>query len=505
MSGQVHRLLVVDDSPAMQQLFGLLLQGEPALSIAGIAGSAEEGWGLFVQLKPDVVVLDLELPGRPGMDLLRRIMKERPTPVVIVSANGGEGSAATVTALSAGAVAFIEKPNAADISVETFRDDLIETLKAAGGAGQPLARVAPRLDPAGAAPAAAPTGLKRDRIVAIGASTGGVAAVQRVLAGLAGLPLPILVTQHMPAGYTRRFAERLAQSTAFQAKEAEDGDVLAPGLVLVAPGDRHLMFTRRDDTLVCRLDDGPPVSGHRPSVDVMFRSLAGVAGDRTIATVLTGMGRDGADGLMALRRAGARTVVESEETAVVFGMPKAALETGGADQALALPAIATWITRAASAQTQPAGVETAGIPVRKAGAQKDLRTKPIPAFRVLVVDDQKSMRGLAAHALKQLGFTSVDEAESGETALKAIKAADYDLMLADWNMEGMTGLDLLKAVRKDHDQRQIVVVMTTSENHVSKVSEAMAAGANNYLIKPCDAPKLKQRLERALMRPIGAA
>ncbi len=213
-----------------------------------MAGSAEEGWGLFVQLKPDVVVLDLELPGRPGMDLLRRIMKERPTPVVIVSANGGEGSAATVTALSAGAVAFIEKPNAADISVETFRDDLIETLKAAGAAAQPLARVAPRLDPAGAAPAAAPAGLKRDRIIAIGASTGGVAAVQRVLAGLAGLPLPILVTQHMPAGYTRRFAERLAQSTAFQAKEAEDGDGLAPGLVLVAPGDRHLMFTRRATT-----------------------------------------------------------------------------------------------------------------------------------------------------------------------------------------------------------------------------------------------------------------
>ncbi len=504
MSGQVHRLLVVDDSPAMQQLFGLLLQGEPSLSIGGVAGSAEEGWGLFCQLKPDVVILDLELPGRPGMDLLRRIMKERPTPVVIVSANGGEGSAATVTALSAGAVAFIEKPNAADISVEAFRDDLIETLKAAGAAAQPLARVAPRLDPAGAAPAAAPAGLKRDRIIAIGASTGGVAAVQRVLAGLAGLPLPILVTQHMPVGYTRRFAERLAQTTAFQAKEAEDGDALAPGLVLVAPGDRHLTFTRQGDSILCRLDEGPPVSGHRPSVDVMFRSLAGVAGERAIAAVLTGMGRDGAEGLLALRKAGARTIVESEETAVVFGMPKAALETGGADQALALPAIATWIGRAASAQAQQAGVETAGFQVRKPTSQKDLRTKPIPAFRVLVVDDQKSMRGLAAHALKQLGFTSVDEAESGETALKAIKAADYDLMLADWNMEGMTGLDLLKAVRKDHDQRQIVVVMTTSENHVSKVSEAMAAGANNYLIKPCDAPKLKQRLERALMRPIGA-
>ncbi len=510
MSGIVGRVLVVDDSPAMQQLFALLLQGEASLTIAGSAGSAEEGWGLFCQLKPDVVALDLELPGRPGMDLLRRIMKERPTPVVIVSANGGEGSAATVAALSAGAVAFIEKPNAAEISVESFREELIATLKAAAGAGQPLARVAPKLDPAAAQPAAPPpSGLRRDRIVAIGASTGGVAAVQRVLAGLGGLALPVLVTQHMPAGYTRRFAERLQQTTPFQAKEAEDGDLLAPGLVLVAPGDRHLTFARQPqagggEVIACRLDGGPPVSGHRPSVDVMFRSLATLAGDRTIAAVLTGMGRDGAEGLMALRRAGARTVVESEETAVVFGMPKAALEIGAADQALALPAVATWITRAASAQVQPAGVETAGVPVRKAQGQKDLRSKPIPSFRVLVVDDQKSMRGLAAHALKQLGFAHVDEADSGETALKAIRAADYDLMLADWNMEGMTGLDLLKAVRKDHDQRQIVVVMTTSENHVSKVSEAMAAGANNYLIKPCDAPKLKQRLERALMRPIGA-
>lgn len=504
MSGVVRRILVVDDSPAMQQLFGLLLRGEDDLSIGGIAGSAEEGWGLFCQQRPDVVILDLELPGRPGMDLLRRIMKERPTPVVIVSANGGEGSDATVAALAAGAVAFIEKPNAADISVETFRDDLIETLRAAAAAGQPLARVAPRLDPAAAEAQAAPPGLRRDRIIAIGASTGGVAAVQRVLAGLGGLPLPILVTQHMPPGYTRRFAERLQQTTAFKAKEAEDGDPLLPGQVLVAPGGRHLAIMRQGDGLACRLDDGPPVSGHRPAVDVMFRTLAAVAGDRTIAAVLTGMGRDGAEGLMALKRAGARTIVESEETAVVYGMPKAALELGAADQAVALTGLPTWIMRAASQQPQPAAQPTAQ-PKPAMGKPKDLRTKPIPAFRVLVVDDQKSMRGLAAHALKQLGFAHVDEAESGETALTAIGKADYDLMLADWNMEGMTGLDLLKAVRKNHDQRQIVVVMTTSENHVSKVSEAMAAGANNYLIKPCEPAKLKQRLERALMRPLAGA
>ena len=328
--------------------------------------------------------------------------------------------------------------------------------------------------------------------------------MQRLLAGLGGLPLPILVTQHMPPGYTRRFAERLQQTTGFKAREAEDGDPLLPGQVLVAPGGRHLTILRQGDGLVCRLDDGPPVSGHRPAVDVMFRTLAAVAGDRTIAAVLTGMGRDGAEGLMALKRAGARTVVESEETAVVYGMPKAALELGAADQAVALTGLPTWIMRAASQQPQ-AAAQPVAQPRPAMGKPKDLRTKPIPAFRVLVVDDQKSMRGLAAHALKQLGFAHVDEAESGESALSAIGKADYDLMLADWNMEGMTGLDLLKAVRRNHDQRQIVVVMTTSENHVSKVSEAMAAGANNYLIKPCEPAKLKQRLERALMRPLAGA
>jgi two-component system, chemotaxis family, chemotaxis protein CheY len=194
-------------------------------------------------------------------------------------------------------------------------------------------------------------------------------------------------------------------------------------------------------------------------------------------------------------------VVESEQTAVVFGMPKAALELRASDQDLALNAIPNWILRAAS--EQPAAAPVQARPTASAAPPKDLRTKPIPAFRVLVVDDQKSMRGLASLALKQLGFHAVDEAESGEAALSAMRGADYDLMLADWNMEGMTGLDLLKAVRRERDQRQIVVVMTTSESHVSKVSEAMAAGANNYLVKPCDAPKLRQRLERALMRSLA--
>jgi len=494
-------ILVVDDSPAMQQLFELLLRGQEDLIIAAKAGSAEEGWSLLSQNPPDVVILDLELPGRPGLDLLRRIMKERPTPVVIVSANGGEGSAATIAALSAGAVAFIEKPDSIDISVMTFRSQLIDTLRIAASAGLPLARVASKLDATASDPPPIPANLKADRVIAIGASTGGVAAIQRVLAGLGPLPLPVLVTQHMPSGYTRRFAEKLQQTTRFKVKEAEDGDALLPGHVLIAPGGRHLSLAASGSAIVCRLDDGPTVCGHRPSVDVMFNAVAKAFGSRALGVVLTGMGRDGAEGLLAIRQAGGQTVVESEQTAVVYGMPKAALELKAAEEAVALPMLPNWILRGVTARP-PA---PASPPPNKVlpGRPKDLRTKPIPSFRVLVVDDQKSMRGLATHSLKQLGFGQVDEAESGEAALRAIDGADYDLLLADWNMDGMSGLDLLKSVRRDRDAKQLVVLMTTSESHVSKVTEALAAGANNYLVKPCEPVKLRLRLERALMRQIA--
>jgi two-component system, chemotaxis family, protein-glutamate methylesterase/glutaminase len=500
MSATPIRIAIVDDSPAMQELLSLLLGSQPDFEIAGVAGSAEEGWGLFCKVLPDVLLLDLELPGRPGIDLLKRIMRERPTPVMIVSANGGEGTIGTISALAAGAVAFIEKPDSIQISVEDFRKQLYGEIRLAAGSRQSLMRVAPVLTSQLANPTGSADGAPLDgRIVAIGASTGGVAAVQHVLTALNRAPLPIVVAQHMPPGYTRRFAERLQQVTGYAVKEAEDGDEVRPGRVLIAPGDRHLTIAGQRAAPICRLMDGPLVSGHKPSVDVLFASVAELVGPKAVGAILTGMGRDGADGLLAMRKAGARTVAESEASAVVYGMPKVALEMGAAEDAIPLAGIANWIRLACS--NRPA----APPPPRPAvsTAAKDLRSKPIPAFRVLVVDDQKSMRGVAAAALQQLGFREVDEASSGEEALRAIGAKDYDLMLADWNMDGMSGIELLKAVRKERDQRQIVVVMTTSESHVSKVSEAMSAGANNYLVKPCDPPKLRQRLERALMRSMA--
>jgi two-component system, chemotaxis family, protein-glutamate methylesterase/glutaminase len=188
----------------------------------------------------------------------------------------------------------------------------------------------------------------QNRVVAIGASTGGVAAIQHILIALDQAPLRIIVTQHMPAGYTQRFAQRLQQITGYEVKEAEDGDIVIPGRVLIAPGDRHLTLTGGRGAIACKLLDGPPVCGHKPSVDVMFESVVKVVGPKAVGVLLTGMGRDGAEGLLALRQSGALTVCESQQTATVFGMPKVALDIGASDCAVDLPDIAQWILDAVS-------------------------------------------------------------------------------------------------------------------------------------------------------------
>jgi two-component system chemotaxis response regulator CheB len=500
------RVLVVDDSPAMQQLMKIVLEAESDFELTDIAGSAEQGWGMFCKTPPDIVTLDLELPGRPGLDLLKRIMKERPTPVVIVSANPKEGAFETLNGLESGAVAFIDKPDTVKISLEEFRANLTQTLRHSVAATRGVHRAAGRYETP-AVPIVPKGVIQRDRIIAIGASTGGVPAVQTVLMGLASSGLPVVVTQHMPAGYTKRFAERLAQVTGLNVVEANDGDQIEPGMVFIAPGDRHLRVTRGHQGYVCKLHDGAPVSGHKPSVDVMFRSVAEVFGKRAIGVLLTGMGRDGAAGLLEIRQSGGQTLVESEQSAVVFGMPRAALEIGAAtiSETFAINAIASRVMSlvappASAAPPPPATPEEAPLP---AGIiAESTRTKPLGAMRVLVVDDQKSMRGLATLCLNQLGFQQIQEVESGEQALQHVGSSPCDLMLLDWNMDGISGLDVVKTLRQKMNNKSTVVVMTTSEKNLKSVHEATVAGANNYLVKPYDKTDLKRRLERALMRTL---
>lgn len=344
------KVLVVDDSVLMQKLMTQIIDSAPGFKVIGVAGSAEEGWDAIQDLRPDVVTLDLELPGRHGLKLLARVLKQDPLPVLIVSAFGGPGADNTIQALELGAIDFIEKPDGTTHTLEGFMKHLVAALQRASAsrkmiaAARQMAQVAAPARPA--SPPREPARAGKTSLIAIGASTGGVPAVQTVMRDLAHLRLPIVVVQHMPPGYTAKFAARLATATGLDVHEAVDGDRLKPGMAVVAPGGpRHLEIEERRGEFVCMLKEGPLVSGHSPSVDVMFHSVARSAGAHAVGILLTGMGRDGADGLLAMRKAGAETLIQSGETCVVNGMPKAAYELGAADRVVPLSQIGTAVSQ----------------------------------------------------------------------------------------------------------------------------------------------------------------
>lgn len=345
------KVLVVDDSILMQKLMTQIINGAPGFEVIGVAGSAEEGWDAIQELRPDVVTLDLELPGRHGLKLLARVLKQDPLPVLIVSAFGGPGADNTIQALELGAIDFIEKPDGTTHTLDGFMKHLVAALQRAAASRKMLAAARQMAQAAAPARPAAPSPREPARsgktsLIAIGASTGGVPAVQTVMRDLAHLRLPIVVVQHMPPGYTAKFAARLATATGLDVREAADGDKLRPGMAVVAPGGpRHLEIEERRGEFVCVLREGPLVSGHSPSVDVMFHSVARSAGSHAVGILLTGMGRDGADGLLAMRKAGAETLIQSGETCVVNGMPKAAFELGATERVVPLTQIGTAVSQ----------------------------------------------------------------------------------------------------------------------------------------------------------------
>jgi two-component system chemotaxis response regulator CheB len=349
-SGSPVKVLVVDDSILMQKLMTQIIDSAPGFKVIGVAGSAEEGWDAIQELRPDVVTLDLELPGRHGLKLLARVLKQDPLPVLIVSAFGGPGADNTIQALELGAIDFIEKPDGTTHTLDGFMKHLVAALQRAAASRKMLAAARQLVHAAvPARPAPPPRELARagkTSLIAIGASTGGVPAVQTVMRDLAHLRLPIVVVQHMPPGYTAKFAARLATATGLDVHEAVDGGRLRPGMAVVAPGGpRHLEIEERRGEFVCALREGPLVSGHSPSVDVMFHSVARSVGSHAIGILLTGMGRDGADGLLAMRKAGAETLIQSGETCVVNGMPKAAYELGATERVVPLTQIGTAVSQ----------------------------------------------------------------------------------------------------------------------------------------------------------------
>lgn len=328
------RVLVVDDSALMRKLIPQMLAGDPAIEVVGTAMDGNFALKKIDELKPNVVTLDLEMPGLNGIDTLKEIMRREPVPVIVFSSHSIEGASVTMKALGLGAFDFVTKPKDATTHMAETSRELIAKVKAAADS-----KVRPRIL------AGLPRKLEKlpvsagnpTKVVAIGISTGGPQALEYLLSHLPGdFPGVIVVVQHMPEGFTDMFARRLDEICQLRVKEAQSGDVLQPGRVLICPGSRHMKVKRLPMGDVAVLSDEPRVNGHRPSADVLMRSVAEEFRTNAVGVLMTGMGDDGAEGLGAIKREGGLTIAQSEESCVVYGMPKAAIERGYAIRVVSL-------------------------------------------------------------------------------------------------------------------------------------------------------------------------
>lgn len=328
------RVLVVDDSAVMRAFMSRLVASQPDMELVGIVPDPLLAVERVRVASPDVLTLDVEMPRMNGLDFLRRLMAVRPMPVVMISSLTRQGAEVTLQALELGAVDFFCKP-ASFRDLEEVGQEIASKIRAAA-----RARVGARAFPRAVAPLAPFAGPRNGLVVGLGASTGGVEALRCILERLPANMPPILVAQHMLPGFTETFARRLDSVCGLQVRHASDGEALRPGVVHIAEGGRHLLLAGRPGAYRVRVTDDPPHNRHRPSVDLLFQSLASCAGARAVGVLLTGMGSDGAEGMRMLRAAGGRTMAQDEATCVVFGMPRQAIALGAVQEIVPLPLVA---------------------------------------------------------------------------------------------------------------------------------------------------------------------
>ncbi|HZF97058.1 MAG TPA: chemotaxis response regulator protein-glutamate methylesterase, partial [Pseudoxanthomonas sp.] len=337
----------VDDSAVVRQMLTEILSADPAIEVVGAAADPLLAREKIKRLNPDVLTLDVEMPRMDGLAFLENLMRLRPLPVVMISSLTERGADATLQALALGAVDFVSKPRL-DVTrgLQEYAGEITAKVKAAAQARvRPLVRAAASPAPALAVPrssmpAAATRFRTTDRLIALGASAGGTEALRVVLEMMPADAPAVVMTQHIPAGFSRAFGERLDRHSAMSVREAGDGEAILPGHAYLPPGGRHLSVIRDGARWRCRIEDGPPVNRHKPAVDVLFRSVARNAGANAVGAILTGMGDNGARGLLEMRQAGAPTLVQDEASSVVWGMPGAAVKLGASQEIVPLERIA---------------------------------------------------------------------------------------------------------------------------------------------------------------------
>ena len=334
--GSKIRVLVVDDSAVVREVLTRELSRDPGIEVVGTAPDPFVARDLIVKLKPQVITLDVEMPRMDGLSFLRKLMQHFPLPVVIFSSLTAKGGDLALEAIEAGAVEVMCKPGSS-FDVGDTAIELIDKIKAASHVR--VSKRSPGLTGRAALPKLSMS-RTTNKVIAIGASTGGTQALQDVLMALPENSPGIIIVQHMPEHFTRSFAERLDSLCEIEVREARDGDTVVPGLALIAPGNFHMLLRRSGAVYGVDVRSGPLVSRHRPSVNVLFKSVAKYAGRNAVGVILTGMGGDGAEGLKAMRDHGAETIAQDEASCVVFGMPKVAIELGGAGHTLPLDQIA---------------------------------------------------------------------------------------------------------------------------------------------------------------------
>ena len=340
MTGKKIRLLIVDDSALVRDILAQGLSRDPAFEVVGTASDPYQARDKIVELRPDVMTLDVEMPRMDGVEFLRKLMPQYPIPIVMVSSLTERGKQITIEALEAGAVDFVTKPKA-DVArgLQTLLVELATKLKIASTANvshwkhkKPVEAV---IKPARTALAES-----TDKVIAIGASTGGTEAIREVITKFPATTPGVVIVQHMPAGFTKMFADRMNQLSLMEVKEAEDGDRIVTGRILLAPGGLQMRVVRRGGEYRVEVKPGPLCCGHCPSVEVLMTSVAEQVGRNAVGVMLTGMGRDGADAMKKMRDAGARCIAQDEATSVVFGMPKEAYASGGAERLVPLHQVA---------------------------------------------------------------------------------------------------------------------------------------------------------------------
>jgi len=342
------KILIVDDSAFMRKLLSDLFSSETDFMVIDTARNGQDAIEKTKRLKPDLITMDVEMPIMDGITALEMIMKDIPTPVIMISSLTRDGAEATMCALELGAVDFVAKPAGVISSIAGIGKEIVAKARVAVGVKMPkvyekVAKVSAMINPS----LQRTTVASDEKIVAIGTSTGGPRALQEIITQLPGnLPCGVVIVQHMPPGFTKSLSERLNSLSSLTVKEAEHNDVIRPGLVLIAPGDYHMTIEHEGNKRIIKLNQNPPIGGHRPAVDPMMESVAKVYGQRAVGVILTGMGHDGAKGVQAIKQQLGYTIAEDQSTAVVFGMPKSAIELGAVNKVAPLSAIAAEIVKA---------------------------------------------------------------------------------------------------------------------------------------------------------------